>query len=309
MVRFIEISIVVALGHALMACKKPSPEDPMTTGDSSEGSGDTSPGSSGQVGDSEPTNDAWYPSPDNCVDDVVAGECDVLDSATCAVGNACYLDGLGKPYCGGSQADPEFVFEDTPCANDLECLPGQDCVGWQFGKSGRCKTLCFASEDCGLLDFGDDQRPGYCKRGYCHAYCDPGISGDQCAPGERCARITDDCSDWCLTPKTSNCLPQSGNGDCVANDFICETMTGEGYAGDPCLTEYSCFNGLQCVETDYLVGCEDDTACCTPYCSTLEPDPCEGGNTCIPLYPDHQIGLCLGPTGDPGPLPNHCLPQ
>ena len=80
----------------------------------------------------------------------------------------------------------------------------------------------------------------------------------------------------------------------------------EGQAGDPCDYINACDPGLHCVEAALIPGCAGEYGCCSPYCSTDQPNTCPNagqGEACIPWYSEGQappqlitLGVCGMPT-------------
>ena len=145
------------------------------------------------------------------------------------------------------------------------------------------------------------------NEGVCLAMCTGSRVDPMCAPGFYCPLLADGtiilCHPLCDPlaqdcPPDERCVPDSGGHDgfweCVP------ASSGDGQYGDPC--SLHCAQGLACVGSKYVPGCQADS-CCTPWCSTSTPDPCPGeGQACVPWYDEgdapegyEDLGLCRAP--------------
>lgn len=157
-----------------------------------------------------------------------------------------------------------------------DCVLGSTCFG-NGGNDGdgTCSQLCNvdglkvpacpAEEEC--------YEPGCaeCSWGICRRPCDPRELescplGQECLPGN---------------PLTFECFGDlSGDG---------------GQAGDLCEFVNVCDPGLLCLDPQRVPGCDGGAVgCCSPFCSTDEPNMCPGqdqGAVCVPFFDEGEVPL------------------
>lgn len=160
------------------------------------------------------------------------------------------------------------------CAEGFICL-----LTDADGKGGTCIEFCDGNmlcpqsgAECAVYNGG--------SLPICLANCDPLVQ--DCDPGQ-------------------GCYPSAGG-----NSFICfktSVDVGEGGQGDGCTYVNQCQPGLMCVAVDSLMGCQDPSGCCSPFCSVMEGSgPCNPGEECVPYFADGEappqyadVGVCVIP--------------
>lgn len=173
---------------------------------------------------------------------------------------------------------------------------------------------------------GDDAHGEACAQALPVYYEDWGdgwynwVRPDNCSATSQCV-LDDRCHEFCVynaMPYSLTCAHPShycGTGRvsywCIE---ACDPLAPACADGGPCIPQYSqepptcwppgpsrssvyepcdsgdCAPGLACVGVESVLECEGlGTYCCTPYCDTREPNPCEGkAQACVPWYGDWE---------------------
>lgn len=288
----------MACAVLLLGCSiGPKAGDTSDTASTSAASSDTGPTTSPSATDTAVTDgtsmapmDLGSPEPSECA----------LGAGDCPEGFKCNPTSIHSHNVGSGPARCVPVVTDAK-PSGAPCLV----LGDAFDGADDCQAevVCL---------FPDDQ-----GNGECHALCDiDGLRGPSCAPGLECFRAFCQSCYWgyCGT----SCDPREpdacGPGDvCITSEgssasWAC-TIDGSGdagQAGDPCEFQNACDPGLQCINAEQLGGaCADGINCCTPMCSTEQPNTCPNaaeGEVCVPWYspgtePPHlaTLGICVQP--------------
>lgn len=253
----------------------------------------TSDAASGTSGGPDPTGGT----PFIAKPDAEPAACD-LEEQNCPAGQKCNPSSIGcgsitcgEPICVPVVRDPQppgapcSVLGDGEDGTD-DCELGSVCLFFHEEGVGHCRALCNVEThrpidttcppDTVCLPIACQS----CFWSYCEAPCDPRDPGT-CEAGQACV----------VAPDATKCVLDS-SGD-------------EGEAGDPCTFLNSCDPGLHCAGAMYVAGCTSNDGCCSPYCSTDQPNTCPGeaqGEQCLPLFEEGMapsgldtLGLCALP--------------
>ena len=144
------------------------------------------------------------------------------------------------------------------------CVPGNDpCPGMGCNESTNQCVDCTTHGDC---NDGNNCTTDTCQGGMCVA------TDVECPMGQQCDPDSGQCEDFCLS-----------DGDCPGN-LVCNTTLG---ACVECITDGSCFDGLNCTED-----------LCSQGSCTFPPVICLSDERCDPA--DGECKECLNDT--------HCPP-
>jgi hypothetical protein len=160
----------------------------------------------------------------------------------------------------------------VPCADDLECGLGEDCVNKECAftgcatnsdcATGLCRTDTFACAECGTDDDCPFDKPS-CQ-----------------LPAQKCVQCADDSQ--CPEPGPAHCDPLVGQcKGCLMdvhcpNGFKCEAGVCTGAKqGQPCSLSIGCSAGLTCV----MLGTQN---LCLEACNAYQPQ-CPLGQICYTL--------------------------
>jgi hypothetical protein len=227
--------------------------------------------------------------------------------AACATGE-CDPDCL-EAVCGNNFCTPpcgQVPGVDVWCSGQMwgscdpmaqDCPEGEKCVPWASQGENWDATKCvpvtgdnMVGESCeyaGAVEATDDcDENGWCfgvdveGMGTCYGFCDP---GETCPDGQSCLVANQDsialCIDTCVPHHSENC---AAGTVCVPNGFdgVFMCMPGQTLPADaPCESGDYCPLGQACVPAFQLEGCMGES-CCTDWCDTSEPDPCEPPLSC-----------------------------
>jgi len=172
--------------------------------------------------------------------------------------------------------------------------PGDPCTAEGSAVSGI--DSCEAGAMCWNVDYQT-------MMGYCIGFCDGDHDNPTCAePMTYCVVSANDVLRLCL-PYCDPLLQDCPNGDLCLYDggnFSCfPDVSGDmGVFGDPCEYGNACDPGLNCLDPEYVPGCQA-AGCCSPFCeldTDYTPIPAPAPNC-----PDPQMA-CLN-WFDPGTAP------
>ena len=227
----------------------------------------------------------------------------------------------------GSSEENETETESSPGLGEPCDFREQNCVEGQ-----KCAPLPDDADEDGyinrcVLRTGDKQRGEPCTFiGGLEDYddCDLGHlcwSIEAQGPGACVAQSSNELPDGCLPTELNTaafglavvvCLPAcdprvDGCPDPLecwfsSEDFRCDWLPQQSLGeGEACADDDSgeCNPGLYCAPGSALLGCEFDR-CCTPYCTTGEPEACAPGLQCNQLFdvgfaPEglEDLGICI----------------
>jgi hypothetical protein len=219
--------------------------------------------------------------------------------AACDGPNACTVAGAAG-VCRQGQC-----LTHVPCADDLECGLGEDCVG------GECAfTGCATDADCPT---------GHCLETFSCAECgtDADCTSDRpvCQkPAQRCVQCADDSQ--CPEPGPAHCEPITGTCQGCTEDvhcpngFKCQSFVCTGAKkGQPCSATIACSAGLTCV----TLG---SSQVCLQACDAYAPT-CPTGQICYTLkYTDSAsyvfdqgslLGVCYTPVANARGYRDSCI--
>jgi hypothetical protein len=222
------------------------------------------------------------------------GSNECLSGACCTVmpmGMACGIMGCAPPtqLCGQNCVDEQT--DPNNCGGcDIECLPGEACVGGHCHGSNNCGAMtctqletCCSQEDLQAC-VNTQTDPNNC--GQCFNACPPGA---QCQEGQ-CLLST--CMGGPTCPPPTTCCPggcvdtQNDPNNCSECGFQCPS--GDTCQAGDCVAPTSCNGGPVCT---------GNNQCCPSGCSNVLTDPnncgqcdliCPVGDTC-------QMGNCKAP--------------
>ena len=245
----------------------------------------------------EATNDASATS--NSTADTAAIECDLV-RPMCPKGHKCNPSGLatglvfsGSWICVALATDAKppgatcSMFNDELDGTD-DCETGSVCLGDGSNSGiGTCFRICNVHDDPEPTCPPDEEcyEPGCfgCFWGLCKRPCDP--------------RESSTC------PMGDECLPTDFNSFHCSGDLSGD----QGQAGDSCEFQNACDPGLLCLDASQVPGCNADAAgCCSPFCSTDQPNTCPGaklGVLCLSWFSEGEphlpqfenLGICTLP--------------
>ena len=199
-----------------------------------------------------------------------------------------------------------------------DCPEGEKCSPYSIFANGvwdanHCVPVTgdnMVGEVCTLESIGegtdDCDENGWCYTfdgqtlmGTCYGFCEPDAI---CPDGQSCliANALTLCMDDCVPHHPDNCAEETvcaENGD----GFICRLVDSPLLPDAPCEPFEYCSPGQWCVPANQLNGCFGQS-CCTSWCDTSMPDPCEPPESCEPAWPMGQApegletaGLCKLP--------------
>jgi hypothetical protein len=171
------------------------------------------------------------------------------------------------------------------CNDDELCIAhADDACDANFGYTLECVPAVAA---CANGECDEDCLAAVCGNSICPPPCGPVPGVDVWCSGAMnmaCDPIAQDCPDaekCFLNADVFMCLP----APTLPPDAIC-------FFGDYCAP------GQACVAAIVLDSCAGE-ACCTDWCDTSEPDPCQAPETCLPYWPQGQapagletVGVC-----------------
>lgn len=248
-----------------------------------------------------------------CVPSVAAcanGECDP-DCLDAVCGNDICTPPCGQVpgvdvWCSG---EPSSACDPI----DQNCPEGEKCVAWASQGGGawddnKCvpvtgdKMIGEACTSSGVVEATDDcDANGMCFAlndeliGTCYGFCEP---GETCPDAQTCLVANDHsialCLDSCVPHHSDNC---AAGTVCVSVDdaFMCLPVPALP-PDSPCFFGDYCALGQACVAAIVLDSCAAE-ACCTDWCDTSQPDPCEQPLTCLPYWPQGQAPAGLETAG------------
>jgi hypothetical protein len=206
--------------------------------------------------------------------------------------------------------EPSMNMACDPMAQD--CPDGEKCVAYASQGGTWDATKCvpvmgdnMVGEACqsgGIVEGIDDcDQSGMCfglndeLMGVCYGFC--GFDG-ACPDAQTCLVANDGsialCLDECVPHHAENC---AAGTSCIAiaDGFAClptQTLPPDA----PCSFNEYCAPGQACVAAIVLDSCAAE-ACCTDWCDTAEPDPCQAPETCEPYWPQGQAPAGLETAG------------
>jgi hypothetical protein len=175
--------------------------------------------------------------------------------------------------------------------DDTKCVPvtGDNMVGEACMSAGVVEStddcdengMCFAFDDQGL--------------GTCYGFC--GLE-EACPDGQSCLVSNDEsialCLDECVPHHSENC---AAGTVCFPVDEVFMCLPVPALPPDsPCFLGDYCALGQACVPASELDSCAGES-CCTDWCDTAEPDPCESPLTCQPYWPQGRAPAGLETAG------------
>jgi hypothetical protein len=174
-------------------------------------------------------------------------------SETCSADGQCVLDGwchISMGICQAKQGLGGPCLMDTVLAGDVACQAPLKCMS-----NGKCLPIGTENEPCNTLDVESCEAGQYCSR--VDLTCQP-----PAAPGEPCnpyspVSCAGDLGCLCDDPA---CVIYGGDPEVSDTLHTCLPRRQE---GDPCLHDYECETGSQCLGDPQPV-CTAPPAECVP---------------------------------------------
>jgi hypothetical protein len=222
-------------------------------------------------------------------------------------------DDICTPPCGQVPGIDVWCSSSSACDPiDQNCPEGEKCVpyasqggNWDDNKCVPVTGDNMIGEAClsnGVVEGSDDcDENGMCfglddeGLGTCYGFCEP---GELCPDGQACFIANDEsialCLDTCVPHHSENCAAGTAC-EWAQEQYMC-LPTATLPPDSPCLLGEYCALGQTCVAAIVLDSCAAE-ACCTDWCDTSQPDPCELPLTCEPYWPQGQAPAGLETAG------------